>query len=214
MLVAQNPHDVSLPRFSKHVSESTHVENHHVSSRDIAQAWLDKFATVLAAGDASKLSTVFHDDSWWRDHLALDWELHTVHGLSNITTFVSNHLSNVQLKSFELSSDAESFPPSVVSPVEGLDWVQSMFSFKSKIGRGRGFLRLAQGSDGIYKAHMLYTALDALDGYEESIGPKRALGGKNSLEGGIMKGNWFERRQRKLDFIDEDPQVVIIGAGK
>lgn len=88
-----------------------------------------------------------------------------------------------------------------------------MFSFETGVGRGRGFLRLAQSDDGIYKAHMLYTALDELKGFEENTGARRSSGGKNSLEGGVIKGNWYERRQRKHDFSDDDPQVLIIGAG-
>ena len=213
MLVTQRPHDISLPRFSSK-SQSTHVEKIQSSPRDTVQAWIDRFATVLASNDTSKLATLFHEDSWWRDHLALGWDLRTIHGLSNIISFVDSRTSHIDPKSFKLPSDTESFPPSLSAPIEGLEWTQSMFFFETTTGRVRGFLRLAPGEDGTHKAHMLYTALDDLKGHEEKTGSRRALGGKNSLEGGIIKGNWFERRQRKHDFTDEDPQVVIIGAGK
>lgn len=205
---------MSLFHFPDHKSNSIHIEEHHDNPRAIAQDWLDRFTNFLASGDFSKLGTVFHEDGWWRDHLALGWDLHTIHGLPNIISFLASRTSLYQLTSLKLVTDNESFPPSTVSPIEGLEWVQSMFFFHTSIGRGRGFLRLAQDADGLYKAHMLYTALDELDGYEDSVGPRRPLGGKNSLEGGIVKGNWFEQRQRKLEFIDEEPQVLIIGAGK
>lgn len=61
---------------------------------------------------------------------------------------------------------------------------------------------------------MIYTALEELKGFEELTGARRAPGGKNSLAGGVLKGNWFERRQRTSDFVDEDPQALIISAGK
>ena len=211
MLAGQHPHDVTLPSFSK----LSFVENdRNASPRDIAQTWLDRFTAVLAGGDASALSTVFHKDSWWRDHVAFTWDLRTLHGITEIVAFVSERIETVKLDSLTLPSDTQSFPPSVVTPVKGLDWVQSMFFFHTAIGRGRGFLRLAQGHDGVYNAHMLYTALDELKGHEETLGSRRPLGGKNSLEGGIVRGNWLERRQRTHEFGDEDPQVLIIGAGK
>ena len=35
----------------------------------------------------------------------------------------------------------------------------------------------------------------------------------NSLLDGTIKGNWLDRHQRKVHFIDEEPEVVFIGAG-
>lgn len=214
MLFAKHPHDVSLPCFKD--TSSTHVEHHNSATnpRDIASQWLSRFAAVLASNDASKLTTVFHDDSWWRDAVALDWDLHTFHGLANIIAFLSPRLATLELTSFKLAADGKPFAPSTATPIEGLDWVQSMFFFETAVGRGRGILRLAQAKDGVYKAHLLYTALDELKGFEENVESRRPLGGKNSLEGGMIKGNWFERRQRQKEFLDEEPQVLLIGAGE
>ncbi|KAL1306412.1 hypothetical protein AAFC00_005117 [Neodothiora populina] len=196
------------------MSASTRVEIHHADPGGTAQTWLDRFSHVLNSKDIPKLGNVFHEDCWWRDHLSVQWDLRTIHGLQNISEFLTPHLDSLRFDSPKLSSDQESFPPSVVSPIEGLEWVQSMFSFETAVGRGTGLMRLAQGSDGVYKAHMLYTALDEIKGHEENIAGKRPLGGKNSLEGGIVKGNWLERRQRMHDFADRDPQVLILGAGQ
>jgi len=156
---------------------------------------------------------LFHDDSWWRDHVALDWDLHTLHGLPKIISFLSHRLPSLQLGSFKVVTEGQ-FGPSISSPIDGLEWIESMFTFETAIGRGRGMLRLAGASDGSHKAHIMYTALEELKGFEELTGARRSQGSKNSLAGGVIKGNWFERRQRTFDFVDEDPQALIIGAGK
>ena len=98
--------------------------------------------------------------------------------------------------------------------MDGLEWIESMFSFETQKGRGSGMMRIVQGADGTWKGYMMYTIIKELKGFEESTGSRRSHGGNNSLLGGTIKGNWQERRERQLEFIDEEPQVVVIGAGK
>lgn len=88
-----------------------------------------------------------------------------------------------------------------------------MFSFKNSHGRGKGMVRLVNVC-GVWKAHMLYTCLQELDRFPEASGLLRPDGGNKSSSGGIAGGNWYERRQRQLNFLDEDPDVLIIGAGQ
>jgi hypothetical protein len=201
------PHDISLPHFppvplAKDASSQP-------SPREIAQSWLDRFSAVLDSGDASRLSTVLHQDSWWRDHVALSWDLRTLHGLSAITSFLSPILSSVNLRPLSLAEEGKAYSPSIVKLPE-LEWIQSIFTFETNTGRGRGFLRLAQNETGDWKAHMLYTALDEIKGHEESTGARRSHGGQNSSLG----GNWFERRQQTHDFTESEPTALIIGAGQ
>lgn len=207
LATSSHPHDVSLPRFPT----TTLKENitSQQSPQSIAQSWLDRFSAVLSSGDASHLSSVIHNDGWWRDHVALSWDLRTLHGLPAIISFLSPILSSIKLHPLALASDGD-YAPSIVTPIPELDWVQSMFEFETSVGRGRGFLRLAQGPDGEWKAHMLYTALDELKGMEEGTGPRRSHGGKNNSQG----PNWFEKRQKTFEFDGEEPTTLIIGAGQ
>lgn len=48
---------------------------------------------------------------------------------------------------------------------------------------------------------------------EDHAGYHGRHGGYNSLIGGAINWNWPERRQRQLEFLDEEPQLLIIGAG-
>ncbi|KEQ68491.1 FAD/NAD(P)-binding domain-containing protein [Aureobasidium namibiae CBS 147.97] len=202
------PYDVSLSHFLK--SQPKQIAPIETSPREIARSWLDRFSAVLASGDASRLSTVLHQDSWWRDHVALSWDLRTLYGLPAITSFLSPIISFVNLHPLCLASDHEAYPPSVVNPLPDLNWIQSIFTFETSTGRGRGFLHLAQAEDGDWKAHMLYTALDEIKGHEEITGARRSHGGQNSSLG----GSWFKRRQKTYDFTDEELNALIIGAGQ
>ena len=89
-----------------------------------------------------------------------------------------------------------------------------MFSFQTSVGSGKGVIRLVCLPNGIWKAHMIYTALQELNDSPEKSGDLRPHGDNNSLKGGAMEGNWLERRQRQKEFLDDEPIVLIIGAGQ
>jgi hypothetical protein len=199
-----HPLSVSLPTFPKPQQKA--------SPQDIAQEWLSNFSHSLASGDVSQLSTIFHEDSWWRDALTLSWEYHTLHGLSKITSFLQQRLHNLGFGKFELREKGF-LTPSQTAVTEGLEWIESIFTFETAVGHGQGVLRLTPDPDGNWKAYTVYTSLQELKGYEWNAGSKRPHGGKNKLEGGIIKGNWFERRQRQREFLDEEPTCLVIGAG-
>jgi len=145
--------------------------------------------------------------------LAFSWDIRTIHGLDKILTYFSENLAHTSPYNFKLRESGK-FAPSSGNPIEGLEWIESMFDFETKVGRGSGMIRLVQGSDGVWKGYMIYTALQELKGFEENKGDRRPHGGNNSLIGGAIKGNWLERRERQKEFLDGEPDVFVVGAGK
>jgi hypothetical protein len=208
-MLASHPHDISLPTFSK-PEVKVSVKEHREPS-EIAQAWIDKFSAVLASGDGSRLAPLIHSDSWWRDYLTLTWDFRTIRGAQKLVSFLSENIG-AGISNLELATSGK-FAPHFETPIEGLEWVESMFSYENKVGKGKGMIRLAQGDDGVWKAHFISTSLQELKDYPEAAGHLRPLGGKNSLEGGMNGGNWFERRERQKEFLNEEPTVFIVGAG-
>jgi hypothetical protein len=58
---------------------------HDVSAGQVlAQEWLDAFARSLESGDASAIERLFLPNGYWRDILALHWDLRTFTGCANI----------------------------------------------------------------------------------------------------------------------------------
>ena len=206
-------HTIKLPSEPKSFSIPTTKQAPAVSPVQVAQQWLTRLENALKNNDIASLPALMHQDSWWRDMLAFSWDLRTIHGLDKLSAYFSDNLSLTAPYNFKLQDNGK-FAPNVQSPIQGLEWVESMFSFETKVGRGKGMLRLVQGADGVWKGYMIYTALQELKGFEESSGERRPHGGNNSLVGGSMKGNWLERRQRQIEFLDEEPTVLIVGAGE
>lgn len=179
----------------------------------LARDWLSSLEACLSESSLG-LSQVFHQESWWRDMLALDWEFHTVHGLEEIQKFVGQHQRRVQLTNFRLHEGSKP-QPAFDSPVESLTWLTAMFSFETYCGRGSGVIYLTQAEQGSsWKAYSIYTSLQELKSIEQPLGSKRAEGTLESMPGGFGGGTWVERHQRQAEFVDEEPTVLLIGAGK
>lgn len=186
-----------------------------VDAQKVAQEWLDKLADIMGAGESSRAREILHEESWWRDILALQWDFRTLHGRELIQAFLNQNQQHGPFSSFRLQ-DSGPFAPrlEVVKKETGFAWVSSLFHFETRIGRGSGVLRLTQEKPGEWKAYSVYTTLQELKGFEEPLGTKRSYGTIESMPGGFAGGTWAERRQRKLNFVDEEPQVLVIGAGK
>ena len=209
-MLAERVPIVRLP----HTCKATPSDEHdRLDSRTIAQHWISNLDDVLASKDASRLDSLMHQDCWWRDLLVFEWDFHTTNGLDKVIKYVSRNIHRSTPRNFKLQQSGK-FAPTYSNPVEGLEWIESMFSFDTQIGRGSGMLRLVQDADGTWKCYALYTALTELQGFEEKAGTRRGHGGNNSLLADGINGNWHERRQREIEFLDREPQAMIIGAGQ
>ncbi|GFF26975.1 probable indole-3-pyruvate monooxygenase YUCCA3 [Aspergillus lentulus] len=207
MTLAQSHYVIQLP--------ITPITIGTLNPRDIAQQWLTNLETQLGKLPVPqlKLSELFHKDSWWRDMLALDWDFHTIHTVSEIEQYIGRNQSRARLTAFRLQQMGR-FQPKIETPVEGLRWISSIFFFESRVGRGTGVLRLTQDGAGVWKAYSLYTSLQGLKGFEEPLGLQRPEGTIESMPGNPSKENWLERRQRQLEFQNEEPTVLLVGAGQ
>ncbi|KAK3076157.1 hypothetical protein LTS18_013774, partial [Coniosporium uncinatum] len=196
-------HIVDLPEFPAPKSTKD------IDATAVVQQWLHNFEEVLSVGDASRLREVLHEECWWRDALALTWDLRTLHGLDKVRGMLDGKLEKLAFSNLQIRSTPH-ITPKLSTLSHSLQWVESLFTFDTTIGRGRGFIRLTQDEQGAWKAYMVYTALYDIKGHEEAAGQNRPHGGKNQLEGGIIKGNWFERRERAKEFLDDEPTVLVV----
>ncbi|EAW22699.1 putative flavin-binding monooxygenase [Aspergillus fischeri NRRL 181] len=209
MTLAQNHYVIQLP--------VTPIPIGTLNPRDISQQWLTNLEMQLGTSPVPqlklKLSALFHNDSWWRDMLALDWDFHTIHTVSEIEQYISRNQPQARLTAFRLQHDGR-FQPRIEKPVEGLRWISSMFFFESRVGRGTGVLRLTQDEAGVWKAYSLYTSLQELRSFEEPLGLRRPEGTIESMPGNSSKENWLERRREQLEFKNEEPTALLVGAGQ
>lgn len=207
----EQPHDITLPQLSKSLTDVSVKEI--PQPKEVVRKWLADFQRAFESGNASNVAALVHEDGWYRDHLALSWDFRTLRGPSKIIDFLNPLISKVKMQNVKMTESGK-FAPNVQSPIQDLEWVESMFTFDTAVGSGKGMVRLVALPNGSYKAHMVYTALQELHDHKEAAWDRRPHGGNNSLKGGAIEGNWYERRQRQQEFMDNEPQVLIIGAGQ
>ncbi|WP_027573293.1 NAD(P)/FAD-dependent oxidoreductase [Bradyrhizobium sp. WSM1743] len=176
-----------------------------------AQAWLDAFERTLGKPDPAALVPLFVTDGFWRDVLALSWNLQTVAGRDTITQALAALAPKAAPAKFEIAPNRA--PPRWVMRA-GTNNIEAIFSFETSIGRGSGIVRLVpDAADGDrLKAWTLLTALDELKGFEEQLGTSRPRGQAYSRD--FRGPNWLDQRNASRGYADHDPAVLVVGGGQ
>ncbi len=162
-------------------------------------SWLADFGTAVSRGDFGRATSMFGDESYWRDLVSFTWNLKTAEGPQQIQAMLEATMPNAKPSNFVIQGEG--------SEANGV--TEGWFTFETATGRGRGHLRLIGG-----KAWTLLTTLQELKGFEEKKRDNRPKG----VEHGAYKDrkSWLEARQdeeRTLGFAKQ-PYVVVIGGGQ
>ncbi|MCK1361504.1 NAD(P)/FAD-dependent oxidoreductase [Bradyrhizobium sp. 199] len=176
-----------------------------------AQAWLDEFEHMLGRSDPATLERLFLADSFWRDVLALSWNLQTLAGRNTIAPALAALAPKAAPTNFKIAPGRA--PPRWVSRA-GTNTIEAIFNFETAIGRGSGIVRLIPDStdgDGL-KAWTLLTALDELKGFEEQLGTSRPRCQAYSRD--FRGPNWLDLRNASRDYAKRDPAVLVVGGGQ
>jgi putative flavoprotein involved in K+ transport len=184
----------SIPNLVLH--EST--DRSKINATDVFSTWLSKFESTVESGDTSKLEDLFLEDSWWRDVISLYWSLKSFHGQDIADPINKAH--QVGFASLKPATSGALIPQ--LADMGPFTLIEGAFTFETKIGRGRGFLRLGNTAPNEWKAWIIMTNLQEIKGHEElhkmSVGP-----------------NWStpEDAHEYETMSQNNPRVVIIGAG-
>ena len=176
-----------------------------------ADNWLGRFEEALAKPDDGLLKTLFHPDSYWRDVLALSWNIQTLNGADAILKALPPLARNIQPSGFAV--DVNRAAPRKVMRA-GTDAIEAIFKFETQVGRGSGIIRLIPDADdgNRLKAWTLLTELGELKGFEEQIGVERPRG--NAYSRDFRGPNWLDLRKASAAYADHDPTVLVIGGGQ
>ena len=176
-----------------------------------AENWLAQFESAIATPEESSLRPLFHPESYWRDVLALSWNLRTVNGANEILRDLKAHADSAAPRGFRIDPDRAA--PRRVTRA-GTSTIEAIFKFETAQGRGSGILRLIpDAADGNrLKAWTLLTALDELKGFEEQLGASRPRGQSYSRD--FRGPNWLDLRKAAAEYADRDPQVLVVGGGQ
>lgn len=184
-----------------------------IDASAIALDWFRKFAECIQDADVPAAVDLLVEDSFWRDLLALTWDYRTFRGAQQISSFLGDVLFgvNTAVKSKEgrvelsnLSLDIEKV--ALERPYPDLAWVSGKFTFETEVGIGSGIFRLVPTSSGAWKAHVVHTNLEGLQGFPELIGALRSVKSNHG-------DDWVEERRQESEFVNSEPAVLVIGAG-
>jgi hypothetical protein len=218
-----HPIEASLPTLSK---LGTTVPT-DVDATSVASTWLSSFSKFAETGDVGGVTNLLVESDfsssllepfsttttasssvslYWKDILALTWDLRTFEGTATIKAFLVDRLSDAQIQNVKLSDDIK---PQLQQPHPDLAWIQLLFTFETKIGSATGIARLVPlkiGDQVEWKGQSIFTHLDSLKGFPEKIGALRNPEPNH--------GRWEEARRKEVAFGGADPTVLIIGGGQ
>ena len=176
-----------------------------------ADNWLVQFEEALARPDDGLLDALFHHDSYWRDVLALSWNIQTLNGADAILNELRTLAPRAAPRGFAIDPNRRA-PRKVMRA--GTHAIEAIFRFETAVGRGSGILRLVPDADDGHtlKAWTLLTELGELKGFEEQLGVKRPRG--NAYSRDFRGPNWLDLRKEQAEYADRDPAVLVIGGGQ
>src|SRR5215208_6617429 len=68
----------------------------------LVENWLGAFEAALVQSDVAAVQDLFHADSYWRDALALTWDIRTVHGADAIAPALNALAASVAPSGFRV----------------------------------------------------------------------------------------------------------------
>ena len=177
-----------------------------IDAAAIAQNVIHDFNWILA-DKPENLADFFVEDGFWRDHVATSWHLRTLRGREKIRAFLTQ---GCNLTRVEIDDSSDFRKPQVINFAPDGDSKGIAFYTKitTKHGSGRGVVRLIEKDDA-YRIWVFFTTLEGLTGFEEPLGPRRALGVQHGGQPG--RKNWLDRRKEETTFTNSEPDVLIVG---
>jgi putative flavoprotein involved in K+ transport len=161
--------------------------------------WLARFDQALSSADTAALKTLFADECYWRDLVALTWNIKTLEGRDAIGEMAEACLPASHPRNWAIDGEA--------TEADGV--TDAWLTFETDVVRGIGHVRL-KGD----KAWTLLTTAQEIKGHEEPKGTRRVKG----VDHGAGKGreNLAQARARERAELGykTQPYTVIIGGGQ
>ncbi|KAF2199301.1 FAD/NAD(P)-binding domain-containing protein [Delitschia confertaspora ATCC 74209] len=181
-----------------------------IDAAKVAEDIITPFDKALSENNYDSLANLFLENSYFRDHLALSWDLRTLKGRDRILEYLK---SSSSLKKVELDKSTAFRSPAVadIDACGEVKGVQFFITFETELGKGSGAVRLAE-TDGQWKIFTFFITLEGLKSHPEPRYHKRTKGVQH--EGNPDRKSWKEKREAESELQEKDPVVLIIGAGQ
>ncbi|UDL06233.1 NAD(P)/FAD-dependent oxidoreductase [Marinobacter sp. CA1] len=173
--------------------------NSQTNATEQARQWLASFDEILTSGEPERAADLFEQNGYWRDLVAMTWNLKTLEGRQAIRHMIHQTAPHIQPGNWQLSEPA--------TEQDGV--VEAWLTFETRDARGKGHLRLRDG-----QAWTLLTTMQELKDFPEKRKFRRPKGAQHGAS--KTRQTWLEARQqeeRELGY-SQQPYCVIIGGGQ
>lgn len=168
----------------------------------IAEHWLDRFAAAVGPGAADAIAPLLADSIYWRDILALSWDIRTYSGSQATATALAKFAALQRPARFVIDANVVQLHNRGAVPHS----VEALFAFETETGWCKGSVRLRE-SDAGWVAWTIFTSLDDIKGHEERAGTHRPTMYDRAAR-------WMTAAERSAHFETHDPDTVIIGGAQ
>lgn len=178
-----------------------------VDPEEVTADVLVRLNKALVEKNAQAVSDLFYENSYWRDHLCLSWDLRTMKGPGKISELLGSHF---HLTSVEIDKSSSLRAPHH-GPIDGfgdVHGIQSFMKITTELGSGLGVVRLAE-VNGLWKIFTLFTSLRELRGHEETVYHRHPRGVEHGVDRGEL--NWQDKRNKAVEYQEKQPDVLILG---
>ncbi|MDV2081173.1 NAD(P)/FAD-dependent oxidoreductase [Marinobacter xestospongiae] len=173
--------------------------NSQTNATEQARQWLASFDEILTSGEPERAADLFEQNGYWRDLVAMTWNLKTLEGRPAIRHMIRQTAPHIQPGNWQLSEPA--------TEQDGV--IEAWLTFETRDARGKGHLRLRDG-----QAWTLLTTMQELKDFPEKRKFRRPKGAQHGAS--KTRQTWLEARQqeeRELGY-SQQPYCVIIGGGQ
>lgn len=178
------------------------------ADRAQAQAWLAAFNDALRNGDEAAAARLFLDEGYWRDVLAFQWEIRSLTGPGS---FMARLFAEGRARGVRDFAIDERYTEPMMQSRSGRQVIETIFRFSTDLGPGNGVLRLQEipAGSGQWRAWGFMTSLQELASHPERIKNRRPVRVETRNPG----DNWVDKVRQDSAFVDEEPEVLVVGAG-
>ena len=163
------------------------------------QQWLDGFSEILQSSDPGRAAELFEANGFWRDLVAITWNIKTLEGRDHIRDMLEQTSKHVLPSNWKVAEDA--------TEQDGV--TEAWITFETRDALGKGHIRLRDGG-----AWTLLTTMQELKEFPEK---KNFLRPKGAQHGATKsRKTWLEAKQdeeQELGY-SRQPYCVIIGGGQ
>jgi len=163
------------------------------------QQWLDGFNEVLQSNDPAQAAALFEEDGFWRDLVAMTWNIKTMEGRNHIRDMLEQTAKHNRPGNWKVAEEA--------TEKDGV--TEAWITFETKDALGKGHIRLRNGA-----AWTLLTTMQELKQFPEK---RKFLRPKGAQHGATKsRQTWLEAKQEEEQELghSRQPYCVIIGGGQ